>query len=314
MRRPPLRARLQVYLTEPLCLLDVEEGVISVSTCVWLSVYVFLKGGRSVVCCGSPAFEGRRGRQKGEVPRLARLPSHTSKQNTMPPTPTHSAAAARACARRRPPLSCCILRHPAPRRFDRLQHHHHRSSPLLSPTRRNASASSPAPSPKSRAAAAGDEYPPDDQQLTSRRRQQQRPLAAAAAAVRARVAAVARTLGLDVATSHLLLSNTLSGTILVLGVLSSRGIGPVAAASSTAALLLANQASRPARLTAALALSPLAGRLLDTLSRRRDSSNSTERPPARARLAAAAALLCAQALIMLLALGVATAYAALAGA
>jgi hypothetical protein len=70
-------------------------------------------------------------------------------------------------------------------------------------------------------------------------------------------------------------------------------------------MLMANQASRPARLALAVALAPLAGRALDALT----GGGGPRRRP-RARLAAAAALLCAQALVMVLALACAAAYVA----
>lgn len=125
--------------------------------------------------------------------------------------------------------------------------------------------------------------------------------------------ALARRHGLPVATAHLLLSNTVSLGILVLGVLSSTRLGP-AAAPAAAALLLANQASRPVRFAAAVALAPAADAALGALARLLAPLLPPPRSaPRRARLAAAAALLCAQAALMLLALGVAVMYAATAG-
>jgi hypothetical protein len=116
---------------------------------------------------------------------------------------------------------------------------------------------------------------------------------------------------LSIATAHIFLSNTVSLSILLLGVLSSTRLGPAAAAPATALLLLANQASRPARLAVAVVLAPAADAAIDALEPL--VSRGREQRPA-SRLTAALALLCAQAALMLLALGAAALFALLATA
>lgn len=95
--------------------------------------------------------------------------------------------------------------------------------------------------------------------------------------------------------------------------LSGTRLGPAVAGPATAALLIANQASRPARLAAAVVLAPAAGAAIEALAplvQRRLAERGGKGRRQHARLIAAAALLCAQAVAMLAALGLAALYAA----
>jgi hypothetical protein len=167
----------------------------------------------------------------------------------------------------------------------------------------------------------GDGKPEDDQhqqqepqqQQPQPEQQQQPPLSSFAATAARRLSALARQRSLGIATAHIFLSNTLSLSILVLGVLSSTHLGPATAAPATALLLLANQASRPARLAVAVVLAPAADAAIDALQPLLVWSGNRQQKHA-SRLTAALALLCAQAALMLLALGAAALFALLATA